>query len=279
MKRMVTAFVAVLLGGFGLILPARASIPSPTGCEAQPTHYTLLTTPLLVQVGAQTGPGAFDRAVVCVGTNGGSTNGIAYQEVGVQGQPDGPGPILACDGSSYTGYGAGGYGSGLGFTGGAGFGTWPQLCNLGDGTYQVTVPLLICVGGACPTNTAETIYKTGAVVGTLTPLGAPCSGCIGGGYQLSSVTVWVDNIPIPLMSVGGAAGVDAGAVRAATAGGSTVCVLGLSCRVVPGSAGVYYDGGAIVTVTALGLPPVNVTVPGGPRCVPLFQISPAPPPC
>jgi hypothetical protein len=266
MKRITAVLAAVLLGGLGLLGPARAAIPSPTSCEQQANYNTLLTSPLLIEVGWRTGPPG-PRAVVCVGTTGAPLSGVSYQEVLVEGQAPGPGPALACDGSGYTGgHAAGGF-SGIGFGGGVGYGTAPSLCPQGDGTYTLAVPIIVCVGGACPENSTQNVYKTGAVVGTFSTTPPPPGTSTGAGLQLTSVTLWVDNVKIPLASAGGALGVNSGAVAPATSsgGGIPVCVAG-TCVAVPPSASLSYTGQSLVTVSALGVSE-PVYIPGGQQCL------------
>lgn len=264
MKRITTVMVAVLLGGLGLIGPARATIPSPTDCEAEPNHATLLTSPLLVQYGYRTGDKAFVEGRVCVATTG-SLSGVAYQAVGVAGQPFGtPGP-LTCpySGNQYTGYGVGGSSSGNGFTGGVGVATAPQLCNLGDGTYQLIVPFVVCSGGTCPVDSTENIFKTGVVIGTFGTTPPPTGTSTGAGIYQAGVEIWIDGVRVPLDAPGAAAGANTGAITpAVSTTGGTICVVG-AC--VP-AASLAYNGQSLAAVSVLGVT-APVVIPGGQQCL------------
>ena len=68
------------------------------------------------------------------------------------------------------------------------------------------------------------------------------------------------------------AGVGGGSVGPIT-GGQEVCgPLGLVC--VPGSAGIYYNGGPFAAISVSVLGTTYVTVPGGSQCVLLYSVGP-----
>src|SRR5688500_11368188 len=84
----------------GALQPSAATVPNPTSCQNQAMNVTIpVTSPVVVQVGLSPGGTGFSAAVVCIGTNGGPTGGITYQEFLVQGQPAGPGAPLSCNGT------------------------------------------------------------------------------------------------------------------------------------------------------------------------------------
>jgi hypothetical protein len=280
-RRLLSVCAAVAVAALtSLGAPAHA-VATPTECDQQPVHQTLLTSPVIVQIGVAAAPPTWDHVSVCVGTNGGAADGLAYQVFGVSVHPFGSLGPAACNAGGvpdqYTGIGLGTstYG-GPGANEGGGVSTSPQVCANGDGTYTIALPVLLCVG-PCELNTGQTVGKTGLVVGTFGPAPAP-PGTTGAGLAVYGFSLYADGIPVNFgPSQYDAVGVDPGAITPRT--GTAVACGPLNLVCVPGAAGLYYDGGPILGVALTGVGTTYVTVPGGPRCLPVFQVAPSAPAC
>lgn len=272
MIRLVSKAVVTATLAAAALVAAPGAAHAANGCTSDPHNVHVLSSPVTVDVVLPHGNVVYDWARVCVGVPG----GVAYEEFGVVVHPFGPFGPAACNApDNYTGTGVGDVVNVLGFGAGGGVGVAvaPEICVNSGGAYTISLPVTIC-SGICVTNG---LGDTGVIVGTFGLAPAP-AGTTGAGFQLYGTWLVVNGglVPIgPSQYVG--AGVGSGGVGAPT-GGSIACgPLSLVC--VPGSAGIYYNGGpfAVLGLSVLGTIPV--AVPGGARCVPLFTVAPAAPAC
>ncbi|HEV2890521.1 MAG TPA: hypothetical protein VGX28_09105 [Frankiaceae bacterium] len=265
------AAVAASLAAAALVaLPATARAAN--GCTGDPYNVHVLSTPVTVDVVPPHGNVVYDWARVCVGVPG----GIAYEEYGVVVHPFGPfGPAACSAPDNYTGLATGVITSVLGFGAGGGIGVSvsPQVCfDAGTRTFTVALPVLIC-SQVC---VGSGLGTTGVIVGSFGLTGGP-AGSTGAGVQLVGTGLLVNGtlVPIgPTPFVGG--GVGGGGVAPAV--GPVIACGPLNLVCVPGSAGIYYNGGAflVLAVPVLGTVPVGL---GAPQCVPVFTVAPAPRAC
>lgn len=263
MKRVLSAFAACLAATTAVVLGGA------TPAHAYPCDTTILASPVQISVGITNWAPNYVAARVCVGTNG-----VAYQEWEVRVHPFGTTGAAACSLSpeNFTGVGtnldsAPGQ---IGVTGHVGAGVAPRVCDNGNGTYSVTMPVWLCVGAACPVATELASGPNGVVVGTVTVTSGP-SGTTGAGLALARTDLWVNGIQVPIGPEAFAAGVGNAAVDPRT-GGTPICgPLNLVC--VPGSSGVYYNGGDVLAVTMPVLGTTRIALPIGAQCVPVFTIG------
>lgn len=274
MIRLVSRVVAAATMATAALVALPATAHAANGCSGDPYNVNILTSPVRVDVVAAVPSVNYGWARVCVGNHG----DVAYQEFGLVAHPYGWLGPAACNlwgaPDQYTGVGTGDVTSVAGFTffGGVGVATAPQLC-LGDaGHYSISLPVTIC-SNLCVSNGPR---ETGVVVGSFSVTGGP-GGTTGAGVHLNGVWLVLDGITIPIATPYASAGVGTGAVSAPT-GSPIVCgPLNLVC--VPGSAGIYYNGGPFAAIDVMMLGYIPVAIPGGAQCFRLFTIAPVGPAC
>ena len=267
MRRVLSA-VAACLAATTAVVVGGAAPASAAACDTP-----VLASPVHVSFGITNWTPNYVDTRVCVGAGG-----IAYQEWEVRVHPYGSPGAGACstDPENYTGAGTNlvAVPNQLGVSGHVGTGTSPRVCDNGNGTFNVVLPVGLCVGVACPVSHEVGTGTTGLVVGTV-GTGAP-GGTTGGGVQLHGTELWVAGNRFPIGPDVVAAGVGNASGGVGTAGTVVCGPLDLVC--VPGSAGVYYNGGSILGVSVLGLGTTYVQ-PLGYTCVPVFTVGGAPRPC